>query len=402
MTRLNKKFCPNDSIASLQAESELANIKMKKNEDPSEFHDKLYEVKQRYPNAISDLQVRNAMIRQCRREYTEEVVKAMSSPDTTTDDLLEGMMNRFRCLTAHVEAEDSDEEDVALAATYQSQSFRTPRPGNYQQTITCYLCGERGHKVADCPKRAGTKGGLKCGYCGRYGHTADRCYHHSDNLPNAPMWVRRMHGITEETQSKGKETIEEVGAFAFMSNTDVENEVSFALFDESNKENVEPSEMIVENLSDVENLPDENEEPRTDDPSEDIVTEPSVEEMAEDSDDSTYYDVQDDHDLDSFFEVDDVLVYPSSPMSVESIIDLTRSSTSESDGSKVARMPTATASVDSYSDSDLFPSDSSDDEEANVKSEKEEMDSKPAATVKGNNEESTPELARTLEQNNGS
>ena len=89
MTRLNKKFCPNDSIASLQAESELANIKMKKNEDPSEFHDKLYEVKQRYPNAISDLQVRNAMIRQCRKEYTEEVVKAMSSPDTTTDDLLE-------------------------------------------------------------------------------------------------------------------------------------------------------------------------------------------------------------------------------------------------------------------------------------------------------------------------
>ena len=61
--KLNKKFCPTDSIASLQAESDLASIKMKKNEDPSEFHDKLFEVKQRYPSAISDLQVRNAMIR---------------------------------------------------------------------------------------------------------------------------------------------------------------------------------------------------------------------------------------------------------------------------------------------------------------------------------------------------
>ena len=89
MARLNKKVCPNDSIASLQTETELAAIKMKKNEDPSEFHDKLYEVKQRYPNAMSNLQVRNAMIRQYRKEYTEEVVKAMSSPDTTTDDLLE-------------------------------------------------------------------------------------------------------------------------------------------------------------------------------------------------------------------------------------------------------------------------------------------------------------------------
>ena len=174
MSRLNKKFCPNDSIASLQAETELAAIKMKKHEDPSEFHDKLYEVKQRYPNAISDLQVRNAIIRQCRKEYTEEVVKAMSTPDSTTEDLLDGMMNRFRCLTAHVEAEDSDEEDVALAATYQRPSYRPTRPGDYQRTMTCYLCGEKGHKVVDCPKRAGTHGGMKCDYCGRYGHSADR------------------------------------------------------------------------------------------------------------------------------------------------------------------------------------------------------------------------------------
>ena len=102
MAKLNKKFCPNDSIASLQAETELAAIKMRKNEDPSEFHDKLYEIKQRCPTAMTDLQVRNAMIRQCRKEYTEEVVKAMSTPDSTVDDLLDGMMNRFRCLTAQV------------------------------------------------------------------------------------------------------------------------------------------------------------------------------------------------------------------------------------------------------------------------------------------------------------
>ena len=144
MARLNKKVCPNDSIASLQTETELAAIKMKKNEDPSEFHDKLYEVKQRYQNAISYLQVRNAMIRQCRKEYTEEIVKAMSTPDSTTEDLLDGMMNRFHCLTIHVEEEESDEEDVALAATYQRQSYRLTRSGEYQSSITCFLCGEKG------------------------------------------------------------------------------------------------------------------------------------------------------------------------------------------------------------------------------------------------------------------
>ena len=401
MSRLNKKFCPNDSIVSLQAETELAAIKMRKNEDPSEFHDKLYEVKQRYHNAISDLQVRNAMIRQCRKEYTEEVVKAMSAPTSTTDDLLEGKMNRFRCLTAHVEAEDSDEEDVALAATYNRPPYRSTRPGEYQRTMTCYLSGEKGHKVVDCPKCAGTHGGLRCDYCGRYGHSADRCYHHPDNLPNAPMWVRRMHGLTEETPSKDKETVEEVGAFAFMSPQDTENEVSFASFDEGNKENVEPSEMIVENLSDEANLPNEDEEQETNNEPEDIDTGLSVGAMEKDSDYSTYYDTQEDHDLDSFFDEDDVLVYPPSPMSVESIIDLTKSSTSDSDGSRVARMPTATAaaSVDSCSDSDLFPSDSSDDEVAYVKTKKVDMDSKPADIVNLCEETPTPDMARTLEQN---
>ena len=122
MAKLNKMFCPNDSIASHQAETELAAIKMRKNEDPSEFHDKLYEVKQRYPTAITELQVRNAMIRQCRKEYTEEVVKAMATLDSTVDDLLDSMMNRFRCLTAQVDDSDTDEDDVALATTYQRQS----------------------------------------------------------------------------------------------------------------------------------------------------------------------------------------------------------------------------------------------------------------------------------------
>ena len=131
---------------------------MRKNEDPSEFHDKLYEIKQRYPTAITDLQVRNDMIRQCRKEYTEEVLKAMSTPDSTVDDLLDGMRNRFRCLTVQVDESDTDEDDVALATTYQRQNrhpYRVNPTNNYQRNITCFLCGEKGYKVVDCPKRAG-------------------------------------------------------------------------------------------------------------------------------------------------------------------------------------------------------------------------------------------------------
>ena len=158
---------------------------MRKNKDLSEFHDKLYEGIQRYPTDITDLQVRNAMIRQCHKEYTEEVLKAMSTPDSTTDDLLDGMMYRFRCRTAQVDASDSEDEDVALATTHQRQPYHPNLFNDYQRNMTCILCGEKGHKVVDYPKRAGGHGGVKCKYCGRYGHSMERCYHHPDNLRNA-------------------------------------------------------------------------------------------------------------------------------------------------------------------------------------------------------------------------
>ena len=97
------------------------------------------------------------MIRQCRKEYTEDVVKAMGLPGSTTEDLLAGMMNRFRCMNANYDSDDSDDEDVALAAAFQ----RTPSRPNYDPNSTpdyiknmvYYLCGEKGHKIAQAPPR---------------------------------------------------------------------------------------------------------------------------------------------------------------------------------------------------------------------------------------------------------
>ena len=243
---MNKKLCPTDSIASLQAETDLVAIKMAKNEDPFEFHDKLHEVKQRYPNAISELQVRNAMIRQCRKEYREDVVKAMSLPDSTTEDLLDGMMNRFRCMNAHYNSDDSDDEDVALAAAFQRSPSRpnydpNPTP-DYLKNMVCYLCGEKGHKIANCPKRA--KGfQVKYNYCGRHGHRAEKCYHHPDNLPTAPAWIRRMNGL--EATVEVKKSTDEEGAFAFLSPPTDDNEVSFALYSHEDEMKTAPSIMTV-------------------------------------------------------------------------------------------------------------------------------------------------------------
>ena len=304
----------------------------------------------------------------------------MSTPDSTTEDILDGMLNRFRCLTAHADASDSEDEDVALA-TYQQIPYRQPSR-DYQREMTCYLCGEKGHKIVNCPKRAGGQR-AKCEYCGRVGHTIKKYFHHPDNLPTAPDWVKRMHGMKIETETNGVPN-EEVGAFAFMAPESDENEVSFALF-EREEADVEPSTMIVESLSEDENLPSDESEEKMEDSSSDS---PST----SGSDDSTYYDPMDDDDLDSYFDMEKIEVQPPSPR-VQEVIDLTNQSSSESMASNVARMSSAAGSNDDYSDHDLFPSDSSDDikymtvrrrGEANktetvITIEDEEEDTKPAA-----------------------
>ena len=63
-----------------------------------------------------------------------------------------------------------------------------------------------------------------------------------------------------------------------------DHEVSFALFDKHNKENVEPSEMIVENLSADEHVPSDDSEA-----AENRNADSTVSNHDTDTDDSTYF-----------------------------------------------------------------------------------------------------------------
>ena len=195
----------------------------------------------------------------------------------------------------------------------------------------------------------------------------------------------------EEATEDKKTSPDEVGAFAFLSPPADDNEVSFVLYSneedkgnepsdmtvemvegpsedetmcvdlalvkysDEDKENIDPSEMTVEMLGDDANIEDERIE----------ASEGAVfHDARSESTDSIYYDVNDDDDLDSFFDEEDVLVSPPSATQVEPVIDLTKSS-SPSDGetSRVARMPTAAerAEEERYARQQLL-SDTSDDE----------------------------------------
>ena len=119
------------------------------------------------------------------------------------------------------------------------------------------------------------------------------------------------------------------------------------------------------------------------DDNEEASVEDNYHDARSESSDSTYYDESNDHDLDSLFDEDDVLVSPPSPVTTSSIIELTKStSSSDDDALKVARMPTAVddSKEERYKRGQLF-SDTSDDEPEDILAKKDEGYDQKMATV---------------------
>ena len=132
-------------------------------------------------------------------------------------------------------------------------------------------------------------------------------------------------------------------------------DVALALCDDEIDDDDDPSVLSVEMID------HENDEMKEEDV--DSVEATYHDAHSEDSD-STYYDETEDHDLDSFFDEEDVLVSPPSPEPLKSVIDLTKSTSSSDSGiSKEARMPTTVdnSEEERYKRGQLF-SDTSDDD----------------------------------------
>ena len=245
----------------------------------------------------------------------------------------------------------------------------------------------------------------------------------------APAWIGRMHGL-EEVEAVNKK-YDEVGAFVFMSpastanegdeesfamykdevehaghsslmevkmNDEIEDdedsgEVALALCDDEDKENIDPSLLTVEMVHHEDNEVDDDD---------DASAEAHYHDARSESSDSTYHDEMNDNDLDSFFDDNDVLVSPPSPVPTRRIIELTKStSSSEGDASKVARMPTAVddSEEERYKRGQFFKDTSDDDVEDMSAENNEECDLKMAAVVDQTIDQEVVEAAKTPEEN---
>ena len=107
---------------------------MKKGESPSDFHDCLVCVQRKFPGQVTDLQIRNSMMRQCTSQYHTVVVESLRKPALEAEDLMEDMQQVFRTMQSLKFDEDSEEEvDVALVQPAQNSSHQSQTQNDHRR-----------------------------------------------------------------------------------------------------------------------------------------------------------------------------------------------------------------------------------------------------------------------------
>ena len=181
MKKLEAKFRPQDNVTPLDAERELTLVRMRRDECPSDFHDRLLVVQRQYQGQVTDVQIRNAMMKQCQPMYHPTIVESLRKPKLDAEDLMGDMQHVYRTMQT-LKFEESDEEEETETALIQPGKGQRMSTSEYLRTMTCFICSKTGHRAAECPM----KNKIPCPHCNRTGHPPNRCWSLEANSNGRP------------------------------------------------------------------------------------------------------------------------------------------------------------------------------------------------------------------------
>ena len=161
---MENRFAPDDEIAEMDMEDELAKLKIKKNENPKDIADAIAAIQIKYGCVINDARKAAIIMRAGKAHYaavlttTANLIRITKSRGATANEYLTEMHMQWRIENKSGGKDDDEEVNKAALA---DPSFLGKFNGK------CYKCGKTGHRAANYPN--GNSGGSGNGNGGNNG-----------------------------------------------------------------------------------------------------------------------------------------------------------------------------------------------------------------------------------------
>ena len=229
--RLDTQCQPDDQVAKIEIESELAKVTMAKEESPVELFNQLANVRVSFTQPgrpIPDDKFYPTVIRVSPEAYDTNIQTAMKDTFVTLNTIQDSMMEKYRFMCAKNTAFG---QGLKLSSKSPTETGLAGVGG-----IVCYKCKTPGHKANDpkCPMKGkpynygsgggnggGRRGGGKfqgnCNHCGMKYHKAVDCFEKPENASKRPPnWKSKMNAEQETNAAalSGSGTPSELNAVA--------------------------------------------------------------------------------------------------------------------------------------------------------------------------------------------
>ena len=142
------RFAPDDDIAEMDMEDELAKVRISAKEDPWKVIDKIAAIQTKYSKIIDEKRKLAIIIRAGKQHYaqvmtaTSQLIRHTEKRSPTSREMLNEMRTQWRIENRGPTSEDEDKPTEASLANQNTKKFGGK----------CYNCGESGHKASDFPK----------------------------------------------------------------------------------------------------------------------------------------------------------------------------------------------------------------------------------------------------------
>ena len=206
--RLETQCQPDDQVAKIEIETELAKVTMEKEESPVELFNKLANIRVSFTQPgrpFDDDKFYPTVIRVSPDAYDVSIQNAMKNRAVTLNSIQDSMLEKYRYMCA---------KDSAFGRETKSSSKSPTQTGLADVGgIVCYKCKQPGHKANDpkCPMKGkpypngsgrGNGGGRKvggkfqgnCNHCGMKYHKSVDCFEKPENASRRPPnWKSKMN-----------------------------------------------------------------------------------------------------------------------------------------------------------------------------------------------------------------